>query len=97
MAQSNAERQAAWRARRKAGERLVQYRRPADRRRRPERWRAAVTELLGILDDYQDWRDNLPPGLADSAVAQRLDDVLALRGAVEELDAAELPRGFGRD
>jgi hypothetical protein len=25
------------------------------------------------------------------------DEVLALRGLVEELDAAELPRGFGRD
>jgi hypothetical protein len=41
--------------------------------------------------------DRIPPGLADTATTQRIDDVLALRGLVEELDAAELPRGFGRD
>jgi hypothetical protein len=50
-----------------------------------------------ILDRYQDWRNAIPPGLADTATAQRIDDVLALRGLVEELDAADRPRGFGRD
>jgi hypothetical protein len=56
-----------------------------------------VDTLLGILDGYQDWRDNMPAGLADSATAQRIDDVLALRDLVEQLQAAELPKGFGRD
>jgi len=35
--------------------------------------------------------------LADSAVAERLDTILELRDLVEQLEAAELPRGFGRD
>jgi hypothetical protein len=52
---------------------------------------------MEILDSYQDWRNAVPPGLADTTTTQRIDDVLALRGLVEELDAAELPRGFGRD
>jgi hypothetical protein len=53
--------------------------------------------LLSILDDYQTWHDNMPPGLVESATAERLDAVLALRDLVDELQAAELPRGFGRD
>jgi hypothetical protein len=53
--------------------------------------------LLDRLDAYQDWRDKLPAGMADSAIAERLDTVLELRDLVEQLEAAELPRGFGRD
>jgi hypothetical protein len=30
-------------------------------------------------------------------MAERLDTVLELRDLVEQLEAAELPRGFGRD
>jgi hypothetical protein len=56
-----------------------------------------VQELADLIDGYQDWKDNLPASLADSALADRLDEVLALRDAVEQLQAAELPRGFGRD
>jgi hypothetical protein len=33
----------------------------------------------------------------DSATAQHLDDVLALRDMVEQLQGADLPKGFGRD
>ncbi len=75
----------------------VIYRRPADRRSKPQRWAAAVEALSYILDDYQNWRDSLPPGLEDSAIAQRLDDVLELRDLVDQLQDADLPRGFGRD
>jgi hypothetical protein len=53
--------------------------------------------LAGLLDGYQDWRDNLPAGLAETALADRLDEVLTLRDLVEQLQAAELPKGFGRD
>jgi hypothetical protein len=49
------------------------------------------------LDRFQEWRDNLPSGLANSATAEALDAVLELRGYVEELQAVELPKGFGRD
>lgn len=97
MALSEAERARRYRERRKAGEKLVRYRKPADRRSKPQQWADATGTLLSILDSYQDWRDNMPPGLADSATAQLIDEVLALRDLVEQLDAAELPKGFGRD
>ena len=57
----------------------------------------AVEALLNIIDGYQRWRDNMPPGLAGSATAERIDEVLALHELVEQLEAAELPKGFGRD
>jgi hypothetical protein len=56
-----------------------------------------VATLLDCLEACQAWRDNLPAGVADSALAERLDTVLELRELVEQLEAAELPRGFGRD
>jgi hypothetical protein len=100
-----AERSAAYRARRKATVAaapakppvVVRYRRPPDRRSRPEQWADAVQILADLLDQFQEWRDNLPSGLANSAMAEALDAVLELRGNVEELQAAELPKGFGRD
>ena len=102
-----AERSAAYRARRKAivaaaptkPPVVVRYRRPADRRSRPQQWSwsDAVQTLADLLDRFQEWRDNLPSSLADSATAEALDAVLKLRGYVEELQAVELPKGFGRD
>jgi hypothetical protein len=38
-----------------------------------------------------------PSSLANSVTAEALDAVLELRGYVEELQAVELPTGFGRD
>jgi hypothetical protein len=38
-----------------------------------------------------------PSSLANGATAEALDAVLDLRGYVEELQAVELPKGFGRD
>jgi hypothetical protein len=45
-----AERQARYWAKREAGKPSIRYRRPADRRRRLERWRGACATLLEILD-----------------------------------------------
>jgi hypothetical protein len=39
----------------------------------------------------------MPSSLANGATAEALDAVLELRGCVEELQAVELPKGFGRD
>jgi hypothetical protein len=50
-----------------------------------------------MLDQFQKWRDNLPSNLEDSPTADALDSVLELRGHVEDLQAVELPKGFGRD
>jgi hypothetical protein len=75
----------------------VRFRRPKDRRSRPQQWHDAVAVLQDCLEAYQGWRDNLPTGLADSKIAERLDAVLELRDLVEQLEVVELPRGFGRD
>jgi hypothetical protein len=56
-----------------------------------------VQTLADMLDRFQEWRDNLPSSLADSPTAEALDAVLELRGHVEDLQAAHLPKGFGRD
>jgi hypothetical protein len=100
-----AERSAAYRARRKATDAaaptnppvIIRYRRPADRRSRPQQWADAVQTLAELLDRCQEWRDKLPSGLANSATSEALDAVLELRGHVEDLQAVELPKGFGRD
>jgi hypothetical protein len=76
---------------------VVRYRRPADRRSRPQQWADAVQTLADLLDQFQEWRDNLPSSLANSPTAEALDPVLELRGYGDELQAVELPKGFGRD
>ena len=74
QALSNAERQARYRARRRTEQppALVRYRRPADRRARPQRWHAAVTELVTLQAEYVAWLDALPDKLRDSATAEAL-------------------------
>jgi hypothetical protein len=105
QAATPAERSAAYRARRKAASAdvptkqpvVIRYRRPTDRRSRPEQWADAVQTLADLLDRFQEWRDKIPSSLANSATAEALDAVLELRGHVEDLQAVELPKGFGRD
>jgi hypothetical protein len=95
---SNAERQARYRARHKDDRPSpirVRYRRPADRRSRPQRWNDAVAELLTLQAEYTAWFDALPDGFRDTATADALQ-------VIAELDLTELqtiipPRGFGRD
>jgi hypothetical protein len=72
----------------------LRYRRPADRRSRPQRWRDAVAELLELQADYQQWLDALPESLADTPTADALRAVCDLDLSGLELDP---PRGFGRD
>ena len=76
---------------------VIRYRRPKDRRSRADQWSDAINTLTDCLDRYQEWRDNLPASLADSALAERLDAMLELRELVDQLSLADLPRGFGRD
>jgi len=72
----------------------VRYRKPADRRSRPQRWRDAVAELLELQADYQQWLDGLPESLAESMTADALRTVCDLDLSSLEVDP---PRGFGRD
>ena len=92
-----AERQARYRATHAAdtaGTVKVRYRRPADRRSRPQRWRDAVAELIELQADYQQWLDALPESLADTPTADALRAVCDLDLSGLEI---EPPRGFGRD
>jgi hypothetical protein len=98
MALTSAERQRAYIQRLKAGiPAAPRPRRPIDRRTKPQRWDDAVGELLSLLDDYQEARENLPDSLAESVYCEKLDAILELRKLVETLADADLPKGFGRD
>jgi hypothetical protein len=100
-----AERATAYRARRQATAAdvpvkppvVIRYRQAVDRRSRPQQWADAAQTLADLLDQFEAWRDKLPTSLANSATAEALDAVLELRGHVEDLQAVELPKGFGRD
>jgi len=96
QALSNAERQARYRARKaeQAGA-IIRYRRPADRRTRPQRWHDAVAELLALQAEYTAWADALPHALRDTATAETLQAMVDL----DLTDLAEIqpPRGYGRD
>ena len=72
-------------------------RKPTDRRSRIDRWNHAVRTLTDLLDDYDNRQDSLPASMRDSTTAERPAAVTALRAQVDDLAAAELPRGFGRD
>ena len=96
MALTNAERQAKFRAQRPAPVRV--YVKPKTKQQsRPARWQHAVNELRAMLDDYQAWRESLPDNLTDSALAEKLDAMEELTELVDQLEEADLPRGFGRD
>lgn len=93
---TGAERQARYRARlaEKQPPPVVRYRRPADRRSRPEQWREAVATLTRLQAEYQAWLDRLPSSLIDTPTAAALEAVCDLDLSVLEVDP---PRGFGRD
>jgi hypothetical protein len=91
---TGAERQALYRTRH-AGMPIIRYRRPADRRSRPQRWHDAVAELVALQDEYRDWFEALPEATRDGATGDALQAILDLD--LDEIAAIEPPRGFGRD
>jgi hypothetical protein len=92
---THAERQARYRASHSDDAPRLRYRKPVDRRSRPQRWNDAVAELMELQADSQTWLDALPENLVDTATADRLRAVCELD--LSELASAEPPRGFGRD
>jgi hypothetical protein len=94
---SNAERQARYRARRKASEPVLPARTPrsVDRRPRPQRWHDAVGELLDLQAAYAAWLDALPESLRGTATADALRAIVDLD--LDEIVAIAPPRGYGRD
>ena len=62
---------------------------------RPQRWAAAVATLLALQGEYRAWLDNLPENLDASRLAEKLEAIAELD--LEELQAIDPPRGYGRD
>jgi len=94
-AMTAAERQSRFRQAHADGNPKVRYRRPGDRRSRPQRWSDAVTELVTLQAEYRDWLDTLPENLENSATADALRSICDLD--LWNLEQIEPPRGFGRD
>ena len=94
-AMTTAERQARYREAHADGSPRVRYRRPGDRRSRPQRWRDAVDELVTLQADYRDWLDTLPESLNWSATGDALRAICDVD--LSEIEGVEPPRGFGRD
>jgi hypothetical protein len=94
-AMTPAERQARCRAKRRRS-RLTTAPPPAPRLpSRPRRWAAAVATLIDLQDDYRAWLDTLPANLEASKLAEKLQAIAELD--LEELQAIDPPRGYGRD
>jgi hypothetical protein len=87
-----AERQARRRARLRRDHQLSPAPRPAPR---PQRWTAAVATLIALQNEYRTWLDNLPVSLEASRLAEKLQAIAELD--LEELQAIDTPRGYGRD
>ncbi len=77
---SGAERQARYRARQEIPQAApsILYRRPADRRSRPQRWNDAVAVLLALQAEYAAWADTIPDGLRDTPTAEGLQAIVDL-------------------
>lgn len=61
-----------------------------------------LSELVELQSEYAEWLGNLPENLQASTLGKKLQAIadLALEDAaatVEEAEAIDLPRGFGRD
>jgi hypothetical protein len=74
---------------------VIRYRRPKDRRTRPQRWRDAVAELLALQAEYSAWYDALPETLSDTATAEALRTIVELD--LDALTDTVPPSGYGRD
>jgi hypothetical protein len=91
---TGAQRQARYRLRHAAAP-VIRYRRPTDRRSRPQRWRDAVAELFAVQEECAQWLDALPQATYDSPTGQALQAIIELD--LDEIANIEPPRGFGRD
>jgi hypothetical protein len=54
-----------------------------------------VAAPVNLQEEYRAWLDNLPPNLESSPLAHKLRAIAELD--LEELQAIEPPRGYGRD
>ena len=60
-----------------------------------QRWAAAVATLVALQDQYRAWLERLPEALEGSPTAEKLQAITELD--LDELQAIDPPRGYGRD
>ena len=92
---TGAERQARYR-RRLAGQAMTPPP-PASRRAasRQRRWDTAIAMLRAVQAEYAHWLETLPEALCDTPTGEALIAIVELD--LDELAAAHLPKGYGRD
>ena len=54
-----------------------------------------MAALIELQDEYRAWLDSLPASLESSRLAEKLNTIVEFD--LEELQAIDLPRGYGRD
>jgi len=67
--------------------------------------KAALEDLRGLKDEYENWQANLPENLQSSTLNDKLQEVADLEledpddldSAIDTAENIDLPRGFGRD
>ena len=64
-------------------------------RSRAQRWHDAVAVLVALQAQYAGWLEAMPDSLQGSTTAEALRAIVDLD--LSELQAIELPKGFGRD
>lgn len=76
---------------------------------RSQRWADAAQAAVSALEEleemrceFEEWKDNLPENLQQSALGEKLDtvaglDIQSALGTASEAEGADLPMGFGRD
>ncbi len=62
---------------------------------RPQRWDAAIGELVVLQGEYARWLEALPEATRGSATGEALQAIVDLD--LDEIIAIRPPRGFGRD
>jgi hypothetical protein len=64
---------------------------------RPRRLLVLLVEIQALADEYRAWLEAMPANLANSELAERLEDTVTLYEEAEEvLSRLDPPRGFGR-
>ena len=65
---------------------------------RPARLTALLEAVEELQAEYEQWLDNLPPGINESPLAERLQETIEqLTSVAEILAEVNPPKGFGRD
>ena len=64
---------------------------------RPRRLEALAQELRILAEEYTHWHEALPSNQEESELAEQLQQIVEqLETMADDIDALDIPRGFGR-